>query len=431
MLNVILNNKHLNSLDKKRPVVLALSGGVDSMVLFELLKNTGFNVVIAHVNHHKRAESIIEENYIRKLAQDNNLSIEVLDYIHEKDNFQAEAHNSRYQFFYEVAIKYNATAIITAHHNIDNLETILINIIRGSNIYGYGGIKEISSYKDIKLIRPLINIEKDELYKYAKEFNITFFEDSSNARDEYLRNRIRHHVIPLLKKENPNLKESIANYSNQLHEAFSYIRGNSIKYLEENGNKINIISFNNLALIQKKDIINYICDSNNILSSDNKINDILALIDNPKPNLVYDLNEYFQFVKAYDECYISTKSHIENFNYEINVDETIDIDNYRTFKLSCRDIEFDTFLKVSITEPLPLIIRKRRDGDRLIIGSGHKKLKDFLIDKKIPKEQRDNLLVITNALNEIIWVLGYYKKRCDEENCLILNFKEKIYGRKI
>ena len=231
MLNVILNNKHLNSLDKKRPVVLALSGGVDSMVLFELLKNTGFNVVIAHVNHHKRAESIIEENYIRKLAQDNNLSIEVLDYIHEKDNFQAEAHNSRYQFFYEVAIKYNATAIITAHHNIDNLETILINIIRGSNIYGYGGIKEISSYKDIKLIRPLINIEKDELYKYAKEFNITFFEDSSNARDEYLRNRIRHHVIPLLKKENPNLKESIANYSNQLHEAFSYIRGNSIKYL--------------------------------------------------------------------------------------------------------------------------------------------------------------------------------------------------------
>ena len=88
-------------------------------------------------------------------------------------------------------------------------------------------------------------------------------------------------------------------------------------------------------------------------------------------------------------------------------------------------------MKVSITEPLPLIIRKRRDGDRLIIGSGHKKLKDFLIDKKIPKEQRDNLLVITNALNEIIWVLGYYKKRCDEENCLILNFKEKIYGRKI
>ena len=429
MLNVIYNNKHLNILDKDRPLVLALSGGVDSMVLFDLLKKAGYKVVIAHVNHHKRAESEFEEAFIRNLAKENNFDIEVLDYIHEKDNFQAAAHNSRYEFFYNTAIKYNASAIITAHHYLDNLETILMNLIRGSNLYGYAGIKEFSYFNEIKLIRPLINVKKEDLYDYAKKHNITFFEDSSNQSDDYLRNRIRHHVIPHLERENPNLINSVANYSNQLHEAFSYIRNNSVKYLEENGNKININSFNNLALIQKKDIINYVCNLHDVLSSDNKICDILQLIDSPKPNLVYDLNEEFRFVKAYDTCYVSRKTFKEDINYQININERLEITNYGSFELLLNEIKSDTYLKISLDEPLPLTIRKRCEGDNLIIKDGHKKLKDFLINKKVPKEIRDDLLVITNNLGEIIWVKGYYKKRCDNENCLILNFKEKIYDR--
>lgn len=427
MLDIIKNNKHLNNLDKSRPVVLALSGGVDSMVLFNLLKKADFKIVIAHVNHHKRVESETEEKYIKKLGKDNNFIVEVFDYIHKGDNFQAEAHNSRYNFFYDVAKKHNASSIITAHHYIDNLETILMNIIRGSNIYGYAGIKDVTYYNDILVIRPLINIDKKLLYKYALDNNITFFEDSSNGSDDYLRNRIRHHVIPWLQKENPSLADSVSNYSNQLHEAFQYIRDNSVKYLENNGNKIDINSFNVLALIQKKDIINYICDCNGILSSDNKINDILDLIDNPRPNLTYDLNSQFLFVKAYNSCYIKKRSENEFFRYNINLNENVEIYNYGLFSLT-HDITCDKSINISFSEPLPLTIRKRVDGDRLIIGDGHKKLKDFLIDKKVPKEERDNLIVVTNNNNEIIWVIGYYKKKCEEENSLVLNFKEKVYG---
>lgn len=431
MLDKILNNKHLNNLDKSKPVVIALSGGVDSMALFYLLKNAGYSLVIAHVNHHKREQSIIEEQHIRTLALENNFKIEVLDYYHEKNNFQAEAHNKRYNFFYDLAKKYNCSCIITAHHYIDNLETILMNIIRGSNIYGYAGIKECTYYNDMPIIRPLITVDKKELYKYAEENNITYFEDSSNQSDEYLRNRIRHHVIPLLQQENPSLNTSISNYSNQLHEAFAYIRDNSVKYLERYGYKIDVNSFINLALIQKKDIINYICDSNGILSNDNKICDILNIIENPRPNLTYDLNGNYQFVKAYDTCYIKQVTEKEEINFQINVGEEINISSYGSFCLSEENREYDTFLKIAHDEPLPLTIRKRCDGDKLIIGNGHKKLKDFLIDKKVPKEKRDDLLIITNALNEIIWVIGYYKKRCDKEKSLILSFKEKIYGRKI
>ena len=431
MLEIILKNKHLNKLEKDKPVVIALSGGVDSMVLFHLLVNAGYKVVIAHVNHHKREQSTIEEAYIRNLGIEYNVFVEVFDYFHENNNFQAEAHNQRYNFFYEVAKKYNCSAIITAHHYMDNLETILMNIIRGSNIYGYAGIKECSSYQDILVIRPLITTDKKQLYAYAKSNNITYFEDSSNESDDYLRNRIRHHVIDLLQQENPNLRSSIGNYSTQLHEAFEYIRSNSVKYLAENDNKIDVNSFNNLALIQKKDIINYICDSNDILSNDNKICDILDLIENARPNLTYDLNGKFQFVKAYNICYVKEVTNKETINFQLNVSEEVTINGYGSFHLLDNTVLSDTFMKVSYSEPLPLTIRKRMDGDRLIIGNGHKKLKDFLIDKKVPKETRDELLVVTNALNEIIWVIGYYKKKCDEEKSLILSFKEKIYGRKI
>ena len=425
MLNVIINNKHLNNVDKNRPVVLALSGGVDSMVLFDMLKKSKFQIVIAHVNHHKRDESIIEEQYIREMALKNNYPIEVLNYHHEKDNFQAEAHNSRYQFFYDVCKKYNASSIVTAHHYIDNLETIIMNIIRGSNIYGYAGIKECVLYDDIQIIRPLINVCKDDLYNYAKENDIKYFEDTSNASDDYLRNRIRHHVIPLLQKENPNLKASVNNYSQQLHQAFSYIRDHSICYLEKNNNKIDLSSFNKLALIQKKDIINYICDLNGILSSDNKINDILNLIESEKPNLKYDLNNNFEFIKAYNICYVSKKDIKQQLSKKINLNESLIFQN-KCFTLSTEIKINNDFLKISPNEPLPLVIRNREQGDKLIIGEGHKKLKDFLIDKKVPKSERDKLILIANAEGEIIWVLGYYKKKYDMENGLILSCKETM-----
>ena len=107
MKEILLKNKHLNNLTKDKPVVLALSGGVDSMVLFNLLLDCGFKVVIAHVNHHKRDESLIEEIYISNLAKELNCPFEVLHYFHEKDNFQSEAHQARYEFFNEVLKKYN------------------------------------------------------------------------------------------------------------------------------------------------------------------------------------------------------------------------------------------------------------------------------------------------------------------------------------
>jgi tRNA(Ile)-lysidine synthetase-like protein len=268
--------------------------------------------------------------------------------------------------------------------------------------------------------------KNDRLYKYAEENNIKYFEDSSNESDEYLRNRIRHHVIPLLEEENPSLSSSITNFSNQLFDAFSYIRNKSIDYVKKHNNKIDINSFINLALIEKKDIINYICDSHGILSSDNKINDILDLIDSNRPNLVYDLNKEYQFIKSYDICYISKKEIKQTIHHEIYPNEKVTIDGYGEFCFNEYTYDLLNSISVSVNEPLPLVIRTRKNGDKLIIGDGHKKLKDFLIDKKVPLKERDKILLVENNNKEIIWVLGYYKKVCNEENSLKLTFKEKI-----
>lgn len=393
------------------------------MVLYSLLKKANFKIIIAHVNHHKRIESLLEEKCVLSL-EDENTIVEVFHFHHQKDNFQAEAHKERYNFFYETAKKYNASAIITAHHYMDNLETILMNIIRGSNIYGYAGIKELTYYNDLPIIRPLLSVNKDDIYEYAKSNNIRYFEDASNESDDYLRNRIRHNVITELKKENPNLANSVSNYSKQLFEAFDYIRSQSIDYFEQNNHKIDVSTFIKLALIQKKDIINYICDDLGIVSSENKINDILDLIENPKPNLSYSLNSEYEFIKEYNICYISKITKKANINTKIDKNEKTYIEGYGEFILSENETNLiKDSLKISCDEPLPLTIRNRVDGDKLIIGKGHKKLKDFLIDKKVPKKEREKLLVVTNALNEIIWVLGYYKKSCEKDNFIVLMLK--------
>mgnify|MGYP003291178643 FL=1 len=163
-----------------------------------------------------------------------------------------------------------------------------------------------------------------------------------------------------------------------------------------------------------------------IITNENKIDDILSLINNPKPNLVYSLDNEYSFIKEYNICYVDKIKRDEFVNTIINAGEKKVIENVGTFFLT-NDLthNYSDSLIISCNEPLPLIIRNRQDGDKLIIGNGHKKLKDFLIDKKVPKVKRDELIIVTNYLGEIIWVKGYYKKLCNEEKKLNLVFMEK------
>ena len=211
--NINLVIEKLKQTLKLQKVLLACSTGVDSMVLLDLLRKSldASQIVIAHVNHQRRSESAIEETYILSYAKQNHINCYTTKLPHYSgNNFQNWARKKRYAFFLEIAEAEKIDIVLLAHHADDNLETILLRLLRSSSLEGYGGIKEYSNYQGLTIYRPLLNISKDEIIEYAKSNSIKYFEDSSNFEDDYARNRIRHYVLPILKKENPALTKAIS-----------------------------------------------------------------------------------------------------------------------------------------------------------------------------------------------------------------------------
>ena len=233
--NINLVIEKLKQTLKLQKVLLACSTGVDSMVLLDLLRKSldASQIVIAHVNHQRRSESAIEETYILSYAKQNHINCYTTKLPHYSgNNFQNWARKKRYAFFLEIAEAEKIDIVLLAHHADDNLETILLRLLRSSSLEGYGGIKEYSNYQGLTIYRPLLNISKDEIIEYAKSNSIKYFEDSSNFEDDYARNRIRHYVLPILKKENPALTKAISCFSNTILEANEFIKNYETNFIK-------------------------------------------------------------------------------------------------------------------------------------------------------------------------------------------------------
>ena len=197
---------------KHAKVVLALSGGLDSMFLFKVLstyqKELEIELILAHVNHKQRVESDWEEQELRKLAAEAELPIYISNFSGEFS--EARARDFRYDFFQEVMKKTGATALVTAHHADDQVETILMRLIRGTRLRYLSGIKEKQVVGDIEMIRPFLQFHK-------KDFpSIFHFEDISNKENHYFRNRIRNSYLPELEKENPRFRDAILSLGNEI-----------------------------------------------------------------------------------------------------------------------------------------------------------------------------------------------------------------------
>ena len=210
-------------INKNDYVVIANSGGPDSMALLSLLikyrEKVPFNIVCAHVNHKVRLESDDEELFVKSYCKSNNVIFECMK-IKEYDNsnFEAYARSKRYKFFDEIVLKYNAKVLFTAHHGDDLIETILMRIVRGSSLKGYSGFLMEVNKGSYKLVRPLVYTTKDEIIKYLNDNNIKYVIDKSNDNLEYTRNRYRHNILPYLKKEDKNVHLKFLKYSETLNE---------------------------------------------------------------------------------------------------------------------------------------------------------------------------------------------------------------------
>ena len=346
-----------------------------------------------------------------KLAKTLNIPFEVYHYFDDgNDNFHNSAHNMRYEFYKDVANKYNTSTITTAHHLDDQAETIIMRLISGSNLYGYAGISNLVCVDGYNYVRPLLCVDKNQILEYVRNNNLTYFEDCSNEQDDYLRNRIRHHIIPLMKCENPNLLNQINDYSIILKEAFNYIRKESINYLIKHNNIIDIDSFKMLDVSVKKDVICLMFENLNIEKTNVIINSCLALVENGS-NSSINIKDGYVFVVEYNKASIKTNTNIVDYSYELDLNNKVEImGKYVLYFTKNEPLHNEKYIKLCYNDlKLPFIIRNKQEGDFIRMNFGNKKVSRILIDQKVEKEKRNVIPLIYDNCGDLLWIYNYAK----------------------
>lgn len=407
-------------------VVIGVSAGPDSMCLLDLLQKKTTKIVVCHINHNVRKESIEEEEYITKYCQDKNIILEkttINNY--QENNFENEARKKRYMFYEEILKKYNSKTLLLAHHGDDLIETILMKISRGSNLEGYAGIKEISNVKNYQIIRPLLKYTKEDIINYNKSNNIKYYNDSSNQSTNYTRNRYRLNILPLLKKEDKNIHKKYLKYSKTLIEYDDYIK-REVKRNINNVYKDNIININNLNKLDTfliknilYNIMNNIYQNKNNIITDRHIQNIISLLNNAKPNIKIDLPNNKEIVKEYNKLIIKDKtSDIKNYKIEFN--DKIEIESLIIEKIESEDDDSNSVCRLNSKDiTLPLYIRNREDGDYIILkgSNNRKKIKEIFIEKKLPLKKRNNYPLLVDSNNNIIWIPNIKKSKfCNKKS---------------
>lgn len=426
---------------KNDKIVVGCSTGPDSMALVDMLLKIrdkyDLNIIIAHVNHNVRKESYEEAEFIKNYCLENNLIFEAMT-IEEygDDNFHNEARNIRYNFFENIVYKYGANYLMTAHHGDDLMETILMRIVRGSNLNGYSGFKPIVDMDNYKIVRPLVTYTKKELEDYDIENNVKYYIDSSNSKDKYTRNRFRKYMLPFLKSEDKDVHLKFLKFSKSLEDAYRFIdktKNNAIKRCIID-DKIMIDKFLLEDEFIQREILYYILSDfyqdDLILIGDRHIDNILKLINSNRANAYINLPNDVLAKKTYNIFEIKRDTNVIT-GYEIEFDKIALLPNNHTIeRVDSISGNSNNICRINSKEiVLPLIVRTRKIGDRIMVKGldGTKKVKDIFIDKKISVDDRDSWPIVLDSKGRVIWIPGIKKskfdKKINEDYDIILSYK--------
>lgn len=434
---------YLNSLlQLKDKIVIGLSGGPDSMcllnVLIKLKDKYNLTIICAHINHNLREESNEEEKFVQKYCKKNNIIFEYLKIDNYKNNkfSEDEARRKRYDFFNQVMNKYQANYLMTAHHGDDLIESVLMRIVRGSNLSGFIGIPKITENKNYKIVRPLIYVNKEEILKYLNDNNIPYCIDKSNDSEKYTRNRYRKRMLPFLREEERLVHLKFLQYSEELQKYHDYIN-QVIK------DKIDSIYIENKIVINKlleensflqEKIIEYVIkdiQKEEILNINKKgLNSILELIKQ-NDNKEINLTDNFIARKSYNYLIIEKNKKEDDYKYELKEEIKI-LNKYKFKKIEQSNLKNNYIIRLNSKDlTLPLIIRNKKDGDKMKVKNlnGTKKLKDIFIDSKIDMKKREEYPLLVDATDKVIWVPGIKKsifdKEIDENYDIIIKYTEE------
>ena len=401
---------------KDNKFLLAVSGGVDSMVLLDLFYKLKFDICVAHCNFQLRGkESDADELLVREICQDGYIpyfinSFETLEFAKEnKLSIQLAARKLRYDWFQEL-LSLGFEYVLTAHHLDDNVETFLINFTRGTGLEGLTGIPA----QNENIIRPLLPFSRDEIENYALENKIQWREDSSNASDKYFRNKLRHNIVPTLKELNTGFLDSFQNTLHHLQQAESLVNDASKlvyeKVVEVKENQLEI-HLNSLLEFQNYKAYLY---------------QWLKAFGFSAWNDIYDLVEAQSGKQVYSETHVLLKDReklILSERKEINKDEVFSIESIECKVNIPLKLIFSRFSGVKNVNAncifvdkdkikFPLTIKKWQEGDYFYPAgmNGKKKLSKYFKDEKYSLLDKENQWLLCSE-DQIIWVIG---KRADQ-----------------
>lgn len=401
---------------KEKKLLLAISGGIDSVVLATLLKQLDYDVSIAHCNFRLREnESDEDENFIRNFASENGLKLYVTAFDTKsfaKDNklsIQVAARQLRYIWFHQLLQENQLDYILTAHHLDDNLETFLINFTRGTGLEGLTGIP----VQNDKIIRPLLHFSREEIQEFASENKIEWREDSSNSSDKYLRNKLRHDIVPILKSLNPSFLNSFQDTLNHLKQAKSLAEDASVLVYKQVVTEKNAQKF--FRLFDLKRLPNYEAYLFEWLQpfGFKAWKDISDLTEAQSGKFI--LSENYRLLKDRDFLVLEEIPMEDLNSYEI--EENSEIHLPIKLKISIvselnRQTDSNTIYVDKEKLKFPLTIRKWQEGDYFCPAGidGKKKVSKYFKDEKLSLSDKESVWFLFSE-NQLVWIIGKRQDR--------------------
>ena len=423
-------------IEKDARILLAVSGGIDSMVMADLFIKSGYKTGIAHCNFSLRGkESDKDEELVRNFAQQNNLHFSFIKFdtkaFAKKENLsiQIAARNLRYRWFEQIRMENDYDVIAVAHNENDNIETLIINLVRGTGISGLTGMRPVND----RIIRPLLFAKRSEIEKYCKKNEIVYREDKSNAETKYIRNRIRHLVLPLLKKINPSLEKTLSETIVRLRETDELVE----KYIS--GIRKDISVTDSISTEFDAELLHKYINEKSVLFElfrpfglgGSQTEELKAVIKGKTGIQLY--TQTHRILKNRNKVIVSSGERNPAKYYIIQNLEDLKkvplIDSVQSIDISSGFNIPDDKLTACIDEneiSYPIIIRKWEKGDYFFpLGmNNRKKISDFLIDLKKSLLDKEKIMVLESD-GKIVWVIGEridsrFKIKPSTVNALIL-----------
>ncbi len=401
--------------EKNDHVLLAVSGGKDSVLMTQLFKLAGFNFSIAHCNFNLRAnEAQRDEAFVKLLADDMGVPFHVVHFDtkafaeQNRISTQMAARQLRYEWFDALREQYHYQYVAVAHHQNDAIETVLLNLVRGTGISGMHGILP----KRGRLIRPLLFLSRQEIDDIVASHNFSFVEDSSNQSSKYARNKIRLNVIPYLREINPRLEETFAENIHRFAETEVLVQSvvaekRNQLFIQERGDIV--IDIKELAALQPQKLLFFeLLKPLNFTSS--VVDEVLSSLDKQSGTSFYSSTHRLTVDR--DRLVISPLIEKTQELYYLHGEGSLKLGEERISLTLSENLNFKADKEVAYVDAnlliFPLIVRYRQPGDRFkpLGMKSLKKLSDFFVDEKVPVPQKDKVPLLINGNGDLLWVAG-------------------------